>query len=105
MGYREEVLRTARCPGNDEANTQMITMAALGLAGETGEVVEFVKKYVYHDRPFDSNKLIEELGDVRWYMELLMACAGITMEEVEARNVAKLRARYPDGFTPGGGIR
>lgn len=91
MTYRDEVLRTAGDGG--------IINAALGLAGECGEVVDLIKKNQFHGQPLDRAKLVKELGDLRWYMELLMINTGTTMEEVEAMNVAKLRARFPEGFS------
>lgn len=91
MTYREEVLRTA---GSSD-----LAMGALGLAGETGELVDIIKKHLYHGKALDRTDLVKELGDIRWYLEYLMIATGVTMEEVEATNVAKLRKRYPEGFS------
>ncbi len=95
--YREEVKRTANI-SFDAPNTNL-TLGALGLAGEAGEVIEIVKKCVFHGKPIDRENLLKELGDVRWYFEHLLITNGFTMEEVEAANVAKLRARFPLGFS------
>lgn len=46
-----------------------------------------------------------ELGDVLWYLSALAQSIGSSLGEVAARNVAKLEARYPDGYVPGGGKR
>ena len=91
MTYREEVLRTS---GSTD-----LAMGALGLAGETGEVVDLLKKHLYHGKPLDRTALVKELGDIRWYLEYIMAASDISMEEVEAMNVAKLRKRFPEGFS------
>ncbi len=93
MNYREEVLRTAA------GHVDPLSLGAMGLAGEAGEVVDLIKKYVHHGAPFDRGTFIKELGDVRWYFELLCHCVGTTMQEVEELNIKKLRARYPDGFS------
>lgn len=93
MSYRDEVLRTA------SAHVDPLSLGAMGLAGEAGEVVDLIKKHVHHKAPFDRDKFIKELGDVRWYLELLCHCANVSMEEVEALNIEKLRKRYPDGFS------
>lgn len=93
MNYREEVLRTA------SAAVDPLSLGAMGLAGETGEVVDLIKKHVHHKVPLDREKLINELGDVRWYFELLCHCAGVDMQEIEERNILKLRKRYPEGFS------
>lgn len=48
---------------------------ALGLVGETGEVVDLIKKHIGHSHPLDRAKLVKELGDVEWYMEAIrQAC-------------------------------
>ena len=65
--------RTSRKePGIDH-----MTNGVLGLIGEAGEVVETVKKWKFqseHDMPMPVCKLIEELGDVMWYVvEFCMA--------------------------------
>lgn len=68
----------------------------LGLAGETGEVVDYMKKVLFHDKEFDRSVLIKEMGDCTWYMNLIMVVMGITWEEVLEANIKKLEARYPD---------
>ncbi len=93
--YRAEVLRTAGVPLPDKDRW---ALGALGLAGESGEVVDLLKKHLFHGKPLDIDKLIMELGDVRWYLEVLAYMAGVSMEEIERRNVEKLRLRYPNGF-------
>lgn len=96
MTYRDEVLRTANA-GNTSWEGQL-GMAGMGLAGEAGEVCDLLKKVIFHNKDLDRDKLVKELGDVRWYLEYLMITTDITMKEVEETNVAKLRARYPTGF-------
>lgn len=102
MNYREEVLRN--CPGFESYSMEKkLSLGGLGTAGEAGEVADLVKKVLHHDVPFDEvvrTKLIKEMGDVHWYLEFLAASLDITTEEVKAANVAKLRARHPDGWTP-----
>lgn len=93
FNYRKEVMRTAA------GHVDPLSLGAMGLAGEAGEVVDLIKKHVHHKVPFDRDKFIKELGDVRWYLELLCDCAGVTIQEVEKLNIEKLRKRYPDGFT------
>ncbi len=96
--YRSHVLRTLN-PAADYTQESRLTLAALGLAGETGEVVDIIKKYLFHGKPFHRDQLILELGDVRWYLESFAWILGVSMEEIEEANIAKLRKRFPDGFT------
>lgn len=100
MNYREEVLRTAGVSLKEASKEQQYQLGALGLSEEAGEVTGLVKKFVYHKKPLDQDKLLKELGDVRWYFEYLLISLGFTMEQVEAANAEKLRARYPNGFNP-----
>jgi NTP pyrophosphatase (non-canonical NTP hydrolase) len=79
--------------------------AALGLAGEAGEVVELVKKACFHRAPYASDKMKKELGDLLWYINQMAHAHGLSLEEIAQANVDKLQARYPDGFVLGGGNR
>ena len=78
---------------------ERLTHASMGLAGEAGEVVDLLKKYVFHGHDFDSAKVRDELGDVLWYVAALAAACELSLDEVAEHNAAKLRARYPDGFS------
>jgi NTP pyrophosphatase (non-canonical NTP hydrolase) len=73
---------------------------ALGVAGEAGECADLVKKHAFHGHPLDKDKLTKELGDVLWYVSQLAGAIGVTLDEVAEKNIAKLKARYPEGFTP-----
>ena len=99
MDYRKEMLYTASVSLEKESFEKQLSLGALGLGGESGEVVDLIKKVLHHGKPLDKDKLIEEMGDVRWYLEYLAASIGVSMEEIETRNIKKLRARYPNGFS------
>jgi NTP pyrophosphatase (non-canonical NTP hydrolase) len=72
--------------------------AALGLTGEAGEVAELVKKWFAHGHPEDKDKLVKELGDVLWYVAEMASRCDIRLDSIAEQNIAKLKARYPDGF-------
>lgn len=71
---------------------------ALGLAGETGEVVDYLKKVIGHGKELDREKLTDELGDVLWYLSQLAHIHGITLSEIMRHNTGKIQVRYPHGF-------
>jgi NTP pyrophosphatase (non-canonical NTP hydrolase) len=73
---------------------------ALGLAGETGEVVDLLKKNLFHAHVVTAGKLTEELGDVLFYVAALATTCGLTLKDITRMNVTKLQLRYPDGFDP-----
>lgn len=78
--------------------------AAMGL-GEAGELLDEIKKVVFHGIPADVTKIKKEIGDAQYYLARIAAYFKITMEDVADTNIAKLAARYPNGFVKGGGIR
>jgi len=57
-----------------------------------------VKKHLFHGHPIDHDKMVKEIGDVLWYVAFAARAVGVSLDEVAERNVAKLRARYPEQF-------
>lgn len=79
-------------------NQMMVLWNALGLAGETGEVCDHIKKGILHQHGIDRDKLAKELGDVCWYLAALCTKCGFDLGEIMTNNIEKLKVRYPDGF-------
>lgn len=102
--YQHEAARTLARPQPIPQSLDRAVMA-LGLAGEAGEVAELLKKNLGHGKPLAMDALTSELGDCLWYLAAIATQHGLTLDEVAAYNVAKLRARYPAGFREGGGNR
>jgi len=96
QGYTSEVLRTYAGPPNSMLDK--LTLGALGLAGESGEVIDMIKKRLFQGHEIDQEKLLDELGDVFWYYTLILQATGYSLQEVMLHNIEKLRRRYPDGF-------
>lgn len=94
--YQNDAARTA--PGPYDAMS--LAVFALGVAGESGEVAELIKKHVGHGHVLDKAKVTKELGDVLWYIAALCTALDLELEDVAEANIAKLRARYPEGFDP-----
>jgi NTP pyrophosphatase (non-canonical NTP hydrolase) len=90
----------ARTLGRDRTDEQQLANAALGLTGEAGEVAEVIKKHLFHATPLDRDALTKELGDCLWYIAAFATVLDLSLDDIAARNIAKLRARYPDGFDP-----
>jgi NTP pyrophosphatase (non-canonical NTP hydrolase) len=79
----------------------------LGLAGESGEIAEMVKKAI---RNFNGDfsrlgtkDLTQELGDVLWYVAMLAATFNIALDDVAAANLQKLTNRQNRGVIKGVG--
>lgn len=74
----------------------LLALGAMGLAGETGEVVDLLKKVIFHGKPLTEElraKLILEMGDVLWYFALLAKLVDVPLETIIERNVVKLVER------------
>ena len=72
----------------------MLTHAVLGIAGEAGELVDAIKKHTIYGKPLDRENVIEELGDLRFYIQAMQNVLGITEFEVLQANANKLAKRY-----------
>lgn len=70
---------------------------AVGVSGESGELLDAVKKSTIYRKEIDRENVIEELGDIEFYLEGLRQGLGISREETIAGNIAKLGERY-SGF-------
>lgn len=79
--YQQAALRTLY---PDLTTNERLGLCGLGMAGETGEVADMLKKYLYHrnGKPLDTQKLKDELGDVLWYFFVLLDTVGLTFEQV-----------------------
>ena len=72
--------------------------SVMGLCGESGEAIDIVKKHLHQGHPLDREKLIKELGDIAWYLAEAAHALDVDLDDVLEANIAKLRARYPEGF-------
>lgn len=70
---------------------------AVGISGEAGELLDAVKKAAIYCKQIDLNNVIEELGDLEFYMEGLRQGLGITREQCLTANIAKLSKRFGAG--------
>lgn len=71
----------------------------MGLCGESGEVIDIVKKHLAQGHELDKEKIIKELGDVAWYMAEIATVLDVDLEDVLVQNIEKLKKRYPEGFS------
>lgn len=74
--------------------------AFLGLVCEAGEAGDVVKKHLYQGQPLNKEKVMAELGDVRFYLEWCCQVLGVSIHDIEEANILKLEKRYVDGFVP-----
>lgn len=81
-----------------ESNIRLLH-GTLGLSTESNELLDMLKKHLFYGKPIDRKKVIDEVGDVLFYMAVIIDEIGSSFEEVMIMNVAKLKARFPEKFT------
>lgn len=87
------------CTIDEKPSLMRLIHASMGMSGETGEIMDTIKKSLMYGKPIDVQNLKEECGDVLWYMAIMLDELDCSFEEIMEQNVAKLRKRYPKGFT------
>lgn len=77
--------------------------AALGIGTEAGELGDAVKKYLIYEKDLDLENILEELGDMEFYLQQFRAELGVTREETLQHNLHKLsdrdKGRYASGYS------
>lgn len=99
MIKHDEMVRTLNKSGETIAremtggDANMMHMA-IGICGEAGELLDAIKKRVIYRQDLDRENVIEELGDLEFYLEGMRQSLGVTRAECLAANIAKLEKRY-----------
>lgn len=93
--YQKLASRTENPLLND---TEKTLHALHGMVGEIGEIHSLYQK-VYQGHDLDDEHLIKELGDLMWFIAEFCNAHDWSLDVVMERNIEKLKARYPEGFT------
>lgn len=91
--------KQANCTLRPDPIMDMLIHAGMGMATESGEFLDTIKKTKFYGKKLDHDNLVEEAGDLLWYIAAAAQALGVSLEEIAERNISKLRARYPAGFT------
>src|SRR5581483_10039133 len=98
--YQQKALSTNINPG-----THIFFDRMFGLVGEAGEMADKVKKWIRDDNAewekLDKTMMMDELGDVLWYVATLADTLGYKLSEVAEYNVNKLGSRKKRGMLSG----
>ena len=89
----------ARTQNPSLTRDQRLLDASAGLVEEAGEVLGLVRKHLFMGHPLDVARVRIELGDALWCLTTAAGTVGLSLEEIAAANLAKLRKRYPDGYS------
>ena len=93
--YQKLALRTI----NPELSPkEQLLNGLMGLCGESGEAIDIMKKHLAQKHDLDKEHLVNELGDVAWYLAVSSYFLGCDLETIMERNIEKLRKRYPVEF-------
>lgn len=99
MNFTEYQDLAMRTKNRDLLPALSAAVTALGLAGEAGETADYIKKVVGHGHTADVDHIAKEIGDVLWYCASMCDEYGLDLQAVAEANIAKLRKRFPDGFS------
>ena len=83
----------------DVSGKERLLHAGIGLATESGEFLDALKKSIFYGKTLDTVNLKEELGDVLWYMAIALDALGTDFETEMEKNIKKLKARYGEKFS------
>lgn len=97
MNFAEYQKLASRTQNNCLTIAEKENHALHGMASEVGEVHSIYQK-VYQGHNMDYHKVIDEMGDLLWFMAELADSMGVTLDDIAAHNIEKLRKRYPQGF-------
>lgn len=95
----KEYQKLAQRTSNTKWYMDKLECGLMGLNGEAGECIDILKKSKFQGHVLDKAKIIDELGDVLWYIAEAAEGLEVTLEDIAKHNVEKLKARYPDGFS------
>ena len=73
--------------------------AAIGIAGEAGELLDAVRKHVFDGHDLDVGNCIEEMGDLAFFFQAMLHALGVERAYIEAMNQSKLSKRYELGYS------
>ena len=93
-----EGLAGVEMPSHFNANKAHLIHMLVGIAGEVGELIEGVVPYLFADIPMDEENIVEELGDLEFYLEGLRQGLDFSREQTLKANKHKLLGkRYASG--------
>jgi len=100
----EELVRNLVKDGNDIANemtaeTAHLLHMAVGISGESGELLDAIKKHVIYNKALDVDNVREELGDLYFYMQGIINSMPFSKDDVLNHNIEKLTKRYGDKYS------
>lgn len=75
-----------------------IEHAVMGLVTEAGEIMDSLKKVKIYNQNLDKTNLVEEAGDIMWYLAILADALNVSFEDMWDKNIRKLKVRFPEKY-------
>jgi len=101
--YSSEAHKTAVYP-TEESSPIGLIYASLALCGECGEMANKIKKIMRNDyERFPRTLLVQELGDILWYVNACAHELGVPLTAIALENLAKLEKRQKNNTIKGSG--
>ena len=85
-------------PGRSREDAIRVFHGIVGLITEAGELARALGEALAEGKALDTTNVKEEIGDGFWYSAAVLRVLGVTFEDVQKVNIAKLRARFPNKF-------
>lgn len=92
--HKDMVMRLVKDPDQPTDEQRRMLHMLMGLAGEVGELIDTAKKSWIYNAPLNIENVIEELGDIEFYLEGFRQIHRLPREHVLEVNYRKLRQRY-----------
>lgn len=83
----------------DKGHDMNLLHAAMGISTESGELMDAFKRKLFYGKELDVVNLKEEVGDIMWYVAILLRELDLDFNEILQLNIDKLQARFPHKFT------
>ena len=103
--YKEMVLKTESNDLNamssrlKDKRALRLLHGSCGIATEAGELLDAMKKHIFYGKEVDTVNVVEEVGDLMWYIAIILDELGVEFEDVMDKNINKLKARYGNKFS------
>jgi len=94
--YQKKAMRTLN---KTLTKKEILVNGVMGLSGESGEVIDLVKKHLFQGHNLEKEKIMNELGDVMWYVAEICEAMDFSLDDVLEYNIEKLKKRFKDGFS------
>lgn len=83
----------------DSSQKQKILHAAIGMATESAEILDAVKKHAFYGKEIDMVNIQEEIGDLMRYVAILLREYNLDFHQILDDNITKLKKRYGEKFS------